>query len=118
MFQRRWQVIATAGALEICNKKGNIVDKSSKTRDNQALISVPVAEIEVRPFEEPCMSLGIFTSQEAPKGFSIEVIPQLKDPSTVVADVTMRKIKQGSEFVLHIVNKSNKTVSVAAWQLS
>ena len=78
---------------------------------------MPIAEIEVRPFEEPSMSLGTFTGKE-PKGFTIEVAPQLKDPSAVVADVTMRKIKQGSEFILHIVNNSNKTVSVAAWQLS
>lgn len=79
--------------------------------------SVPIAEIEVRPYEQPSMSLGTYSGKE-PKGFSIEVIPQLKDPSAVVADVTIRKIKQGSEFILHIANKSNKTVSVAAWQLS
>lgn len=89
----------------------------SITTTNQQPISVPIAEIEVRPFEEPSMSLGTYSGR-GPKGFSIEVIPQLKDPAAVVANVTMRKLEKSSEFVLHIVNHTNKTISVAAWQLS
>lgn len=78
--------------------------------------SVPVAEIEVRPDEEPSMSLGRFT-KKLPRGFSIEVNPELKDPSGVVANVTVKKLGRSQEFILHIANHSGKTVNVAAWQL-
>lgn len=69
-----------------------------------------IGEIEVRPGEQPHMSLGNYVKSHLPKGFSISLQPDLQ-PDAVVAQVISVEVDEGKyEYVLHIANYGDKTV--------
>lgn len=76
----------------------------------------PLGEIEVRPKEQPHMSLGNFNNISPPKGFTIHISPD-PEPDDIVTQVTRLGEDDNYELVLHIANYGNKTVSAEVWQM-
>lgn len=75
----------------------------------------PIGEIEVKPKEQPHMSLGNFNTANPPKGFTIHIDPD-PDPDAIVTQITRLGHDESYELVLHIANYGNKTVSVEVWR--
>lgn len=70
-----------------------------------------VGEIEVRPGEQPHMSLGNYIRPHLPKGFSIGLTPEVQ-PDAVVAQVICLELdNEKCEYVLHIANYGDRTIS-------
>jgi hypothetical protein len=79
----------------------------SKTPKHAQLILM----LEVRPLEQPHVSLGNFSADAPPKGFFVEVLPS--DPELVVTQLTcLGAMYNEREYVLHIANYGDRTVSV------
>src|SRR5438067_21746 len=78
--------------------------------------SSPISEVEVRPNEQPHISLGNFTNANAPKGFAIHIMPNPK-AEAIVTQATRLGTNDKYELVLHVANYGDKTVSAEIWQL-
>lgn len=76
----------------------------------------PIGEIEVKPKEQPHMSLGNYSDEKPPKGFAVHVSPD-PDPEAIVTQVTRLEDGSNYELVLHIANYGNRTVSAEVWRL-
>ncbi|GAA3894245.1 hypothetical protein GCM10023084_53850 [Streptomyces lacrimifluminis] len=79
--------------------------------------SRPIVVFEVPPKKKDHISLGDFTDDEPPIGFSIEIAPDL-NPKDVDAQITKLSAEYDEyELVLHVANHSGKTVNVEVQQL-
>ncbi len=87
--------------------EGMKVLMNTPTKDHHKL---PIAEIEVGPCEQPHISLGRFTPDKPPVGFSIEITPDT-DPEMIVTKVTTLESDDDYELILHVANFSNRAVS-------
>lgn len=76
----------------------------------------PITKLEVKAHEQPRVSLGNFTSEHPPKGFSIHITPD-PDPEAIVTQVTTLGSEKEYELILHIANYGNKTVNAKVWPL-
>ncbi|MFG2377604.1 hypothetical protein ACGFY9_39865 [Streptomyces sp. NPDC048504] len=79
--------------------------------------SRPIMMFEVPPKTKDHISLGDFTDDEPPIGFYPEVTPN-HDPKDVDAQITKLSAEYDEyELVLHVANRSNKTVNVEVHRL-
>lgn len=79
--------------------------------------SAPIAMLEIQPLGQEHISLGEYTNDRPPIGFSIEVTPSF-EPDDVVAQITSLSAKFDEfELVLHIANYSDKAIVVEVHQL-
>lgn len=75
-----------------------------------------MANIEVRPTEQPHVSLGEYTSNETPIGFALYIEPD-PEPDAIVAQIMRVDSTKNYELVLHVANYGNRTVNVEVWPL-
>lgn len=74
--------------------------------------ALPVVTLEVRPRGQSRVSLGNFTVDNPPKGFSLQVTPD-HNPDAVVPQLTrLGAMYDKYELVLNVVNYGDRTVSV------
>jgi hypothetical protein len=73
-----------------------------------------IGEIEVRPKEQPHMSLGNYTSTNIPERFIIRVKPELES-DVIVAQIIKLEPKQ--ELILHVANYGNEIISAEVWSI-
>ena len=76
----------------------------------------PIHEVEVKPKEQPHISLGNYSTIDPPKGFNIRFTPD-PEPDSIVTQITSLGTEKEYELVLHIANYGNNTVSAEVWQL-
>ena len=77
----------------------------------------PIMVVEVPPRDQYHASLGDFTVDTPPIGFSIEITPDHR-PEEVAAQITKLSAEYDEyELVLHVANRSNETVSVEVQRL-
>jgi len=77
-----------------------------------------VAEIELRPGEQLNISLGIFTEDNVPKGFSLHVEPD-PDEDAIVAQITqLERDESTTEWMMLLANYGPTTVSAGVWRLT
>jgi hypothetical protein len=76
----------------------------------------PIGKVEVKAHDQPRISLGNFTANNPPRGFSIHITPD-PDPEAIVTQVTTLGSDKEYELVLHIANYGNKTVNAKIWPL-
>lgn len=70
---------------------------------------------EVKPHSQSHTSLGDFTRDSPPIGFSLEVAP---DDSQIVTQITeLSAVYDEYELVLHVTNDGDQTASVEVKQL-
>lgn len=87
----------------------------SKTAKNHidANIGRPIAVIEVAPRDSSFMSLGTYKNTDQPKGFCIEYSSNVETPEKDVhAEITTRKFSGGFQYLLTVVNDSDKIVNI------
>lgn len=77
---------------------------------------LPIAKMQVRAHGQPHISLGSFTANNPPKGFSIHITPD-PEPEAIVTQVTTLGGEKEYELILHIANYSDKTVNAKIWPL-
>jgi hypothetical protein len=87
------------------------------TSGSPRLESRPIAEIEVKPNEQPHMSLGSFTDGNLPKGYVIELSPDPEPPESVVTQIMQVGTHENFDLILHIANYGNRTISAEVHQL-
>lgn len=77
-----------------------------------------IGEIEVRPEEQPHISLGNYnyTSSTQPKGFFIKINPN-PETDSIVTQITRLGASERYELVLHIANYGSTTISAEVWRL-
>lgn len=76
----------------------------------------PIGKVEVKAHDQPRISLGNFTANHPPKGFSIHITPD-PEPEAIVTQVTTLGSDKEYELILHIANYGNKTVNAKIWPL-
>jgi hypothetical protein len=69
-----------------------------------------ISKIRVKPRDQRQLSLGNFTSAQAPKGFAVEVRPKL-DSESVVTEVISLGTPSNHKFMLCIANYGDKAVT-------
>ncbi len=72
--------------------------------------------VQVKAHGQPQISLGNFTANNPPKGFSIHITPD-PEPEAIVTQVTTLGSDKEYELILHIANYGNKTVNAKIWPL-
>lgn len=75
-----------------------------------------VGEIEVRPKEQPRMSLGNYTPTNAPERFIARISPR-PEFDAIVTQITQLGSDKEYELVLHIANYGDTTICAEVWQL-
>jgi hypothetical protein len=81
------------------------------------IFTKPLGTIEVKPREEPHLSLGVFNEAISPKGFSIQVDPAPEPAGSVVTQISTLKMGKRYELVLQVTNHSDQTVHAEVWGL-
>ena len=76
----------------------------------------PIGEIAVELKEQPCLSLGNYSSDSPPKEFAIHIDPA-PDPGAIVTEIISLEAHKGYELILYIANYGNKVVNAKVWQL-
>lgn len=77
----------------------------------------PIVTFEVKPRGQAHVSLGDFTRDNPPVGFSLEITPE-GNPEDVVARITKLSAAYNEyELTLHVTNDSSRTVSVDVQEL-
>ena len=76
----------------------------------------PLAVVEVKPKEQPRISLGDYVAEHPPKGFAIHIHPD-PEPEAIATQVTKLGTGREYELVLHIANYGDKTITAEIWQL-
>jgi hypothetical protein len=90
--------------------------KRSRLR-SQNISSELIGKIRVKPHEQPRLSLGSYTTDQPPKGFSIEIHPDPEPKESIVTEITKMGITRRYELILHVANYGNKAVTAKVWQL-
>jgi hypothetical protein len=75
-----------------------------------------VGEIEVRPKEQPRMSLGNYTPTNTPKRFIARISPE-PEFDAIVTQITKLGSDKDYELVLHIANYGDTTICAEIWRL-
>jgi hypothetical protein len=76
-----------------------------------------IEKVELEPTDRRRILLGSFTSNNPPKGFSIEITPDPNPEGSVLTEVTSLGTSKRYKLVMHITNYGVKTVSTEVWQL-
>ena len=66
-----------------------------------------IAEMEVTPNDSSLMSLGLFTKEEQPRGFSVEYSDTALTDG-VEAEVASREVSGGFLYFLQVANSTNR----------
>lgn len=77
----------------------------------------PIMGIEAKPHDKLEVSLGVFNSNEEPKGFSVEITPEPEAPDLIKAKIIQKNRRRLKEFFLVASNRTNKTVCFEVGQL-
>lgn len=77
----------------------------------------PICKLIIEAHQQPHVSLGSFTADHPPKGFSIHINPD-PEPDAIVAQVTKLGSEWSYELVLHVANYGNRAVKVEVWPLN
>lgn len=88
-----------------------VIKKLSSPKSAYAMVN-----IEVRPTEQPHVSLGDYTSNETPIGFALYIEPD-PEPDAIVAQIMRVGSAKNYELVLHVANYGSRTVDVEVWPL-
>jgi hypothetical protein len=90
---------------------------TSKTKKHsKKSVVLPICTLVVEAHKQPHVSLGNFTADQPPKGFSIHLYPD-PEPDAIIAQVVKLGTEWRYELVLHIANYGNKTVKADVWPL-
>lgn len=88
------------------------LESESQKSANDAQISsakiVRAIDIEISPHADYTTSLGTFKEAGQPKGFCIEFSSDVKGQEFIKTDITARAVPGGFQYLLKVVNDSNK----------
>ena len=90
---------------------------STQQRAKAGWTMTPIAEIEVKPDENPTISLGIYTEHNPPKGFSVEIAPDPSPIDSIISTISSVGTPRQYELILSIINNSGKTISAEVRKL-
>jgi hypothetical protein len=92
--------------------------EASQILKSSPLVNVrPVVTFEVQPKDQSHVSLGDFTRDNPPVGFSLEITPE-GNQDDVIAQITELSADYNDyELVLHVANDSDEMVSVEVQRL-
>ncbi len=76
----------------------------------------PICKLTVAAHTQPHISLGSFTANRPPKGFSIHINPD-PEPDTIVAQIIRIDTEWKYELVLHIANYGDRPLYTEVWPL-
>lgn len=76
-----------------------------------------IEEIELKPTNQRRISLGSFTKNSPPKGFSVEITPDPNPEGSVLTEVTSLGTSKRYKLVMHITNYGISTVNAEVWSL-
>lgn len=94
------------------------IDGSHLIKDgSQGKSSKYVCKITVKPQIPQKVSLGNFSADNPPKGFSIEFVPDPHPEGSVTSQITSLGTQEKYRLILFIVNYGNKTVEAVVRQL-
>lgn len=96
--------------------KGSETSHSLKSHRNEAM-NYPIGEIEVRPGDQSHISLGTFSNNRPPVGFSTHLTPDPQDDAIVTHVARIEVGNNRFELILHIANYGDRTISAEVRQL-
>jgi len=76
----------------------------------------PIGELKIKPNEQSRLSLGNYAAEHMPKGFSINVKPNV-DPEAVVTQVVTLDAHGKYNLVMQVANYGTKTVTAQIWPI-
>lgn len=92
-------------------------EASRLIRSNSSERADPITDFEVKPKSKTHFSLGDFTVDKPPVGFSLEISPA-NAAKDVVAQITKLSAAYDEyELALHVTNNSDEMVSIEVQQL-
>jgi len=93
------------------------LEASRLLRESNQKQKLPIAVLEIQPQDQAHISLGEYTLDRPPIGFSIEVTPDY-EPDDVVAQITrLGAAFDEYELILHVANYRDNLVSIEVFQL-
>lgn len=76
-----------------------------------------IEEVELKPSEQARVFLGVFKSDETPKGFSVTQSPKTVEDEEIIKQITKLELQdERYELILHIANYSSHVVSAEVWK--
>lgn len=87
---------------------------SEAPRSKQASL---IEKIELKPMDQRRISLGSFTGDNPPRGFSVEITPDPDPEGSVLSEVTSLGTSCQYKLIMHITNYGVRTVSAEIWQI-
>lgn len=76
-----------------------------------------VGDIQVGPWQQSRMSLGIFSPERPAKGFSINLVSDFVPSDAITTHILSEQRGTRSELILHIANRSDKMIDIEIWQM-
>jgi hypothetical protein len=93
------------------------MEASQLLRQGDDKQKLPIAVLEIPPLDQTHISLGEYTREHPPIGFSIEVSPDY-EPDDIVAQITrLEAAFDVYELILHVANYRDNSVSVEVFRL-
>lgn len=93
------------------------LEASKLLRESDERQNMPIVALEIRPLDQAHISLGEYTLDRPPIGFSIAVIPD-GEPDDVVAQITrLGAAFDEFELTLHVANYRDKPINVEVFRL-
>lgn len=103
MLQAKVPISTPRTELEV----SHLLEKDSQDRFNNLL-----AEVEIKPVEQTHISLGNYSPDHVPQGFSLKSHPELSD-GELITQITKLEHENGEyELVLHVANYGERTISI------
>ena len=88
---------------------------TSQTESN--VFTKYVGTITARPRHKQLLSLGNFSKEHPPKGFSIDLETPVSTAKQVSAEVVTSGSSRHYELMLEVINNSGRTVSAEVWSM-
>lgn len=89
----------------------------AKATTKSHVFTTYVGELEVKPQEQPHLVLGVFSSKQPAKGFSIEYKPQPDSTDSVVSQIYKVGDDKHYKLILQIANYGEDTVHAEVWRM-
>jgi len=87
------------------------------TNRQSTIFTKYIGKLEVKPQQQPKISLGVFGADSPAKGFSVEFSPEPESSESLVTQVAYVGTSKRYELILHITNYGSKTVDAKIWQI-
>jgi hypothetical protein len=94
------------------------LDATQLIRESDKVDQRPLLALEVLPLSQPHFSLGNYSVDDSPIGFTIEISPEDEYLDNVVVQITrLTAAYDEFELVLHIANYGNEPLSIDVFRI-